>query len=219
MQSSIIVVGVDYELDGDRAFDTALRIAGANPASEVHVVHADRTLPREHPSDEEAASVNHRVTRSETALDRLEHYVEERLAAMLRAHPGLGFQRIVTHYRLGAAAQHIVQLAVDVDADLIVVGTHNRRGVKHLLLGSVAESVVHLARCPVYVVREKDHLGVGDVPEIEPPCRDCVATRARTGEMWCERHEALRSRPRVHPVSRGVATVESTPWSQTTPRV
>jgi hypothetical protein len=50
--------------------------------------------------------------------------------------------------------------------------------VKRLVLGSVAERVVHSARCPVYVVRRKDHLEVADVPEIEPPCKECLLVRA-----------------------------------------
>lgn len=53
----------------------------------------------------------------------------------------------------GAAAKEIVQFAADQGIDLIVMGTHGRRGVVHLLLGSVAELVVRTARCPVLTVR------------------------------------------------------------------
>lgn len=202
-RSSIIVVGIDYEADGDLAFETAVNIAGARPTSEVHVIHTATGA------------------KPQVALDKLEHHVQERLDAVLRNHPGLTFERVVTHYRNGAPAQHVVQLAVDLDADLIVVGTHNRKGVKRLLLGSVAEQVVRTARCPVYVVRRKDHLELGDVPQIEPPCPDCLATRAQTRghDMWCERHEAAKLRPRVHRVVRGAAPHAPEPWSQSTPQV
>jgi nucleotide-binding universal stress UspA family protein len=47
----------------------------------------------------------------------------------------------------------IVETARDRHVDLIVMGTHGRTGLKHVLLGSVAERVVRLAPCPVLVVR------------------------------------------------------------------
>jgi nucleotide-binding universal stress UspA family protein len=56
--------------------------------------------------------------------------------------------------RTGVAYQEIVALAVDERADLIVIGTHGRGGIDRALLGSVADRVVRLARCPVLTVRE-----------------------------------------------------------------
>jgi nucleotide-binding universal stress UspA family protein len=55
--------------------------------------------------------------------------------------------------RIGAPADEIVQYAKTRDVDLIVMGTHGRSGVAHLLLGSVAEHVVRMAPCPVLLVR------------------------------------------------------------------
>jgi universal stress protein A len=55
----------------------------------------------------------------------------------------------------GPPAQMIVEAAQADNIDLIVVGTHGRGGVAHLLLGSVAERVVRTARCPVLTIREK----------------------------------------------------------------
>jgi nucleotide-binding universal stress UspA family protein len=52
----------------------------------------------------------------------------------------------------GSAATEIVQRARDLAADLIVIGTHGRRGLAHALLGSVAERVVQRAPCPVLTV-------------------------------------------------------------------
>ena len=54
---------------------------------------------------------------------------------------------------IGPAAQSIVEAARDSQADLIVMGTHGRHGMAHLLLGSVAERVVRTATCPVLTVR------------------------------------------------------------------
>ena len=54
----------------------------------------------------------------------------------------------------GSAAQAILEAAERMKADLVVIGTHGRRGLGHLLLGSVAEKVVRRAPCPVLSVRE-----------------------------------------------------------------
>lgn len=53
----------------------------------------------------------------------------------------------------GAPARTIVDAARQHQCDLIVMGTHGRHGMAHLLLGSVAERVVRTAACPVLVVR------------------------------------------------------------------
>ncbi|HSB60105.1 MAG TPA: universal stress protein [Vicinamibacteria bacterium] len=53
----------------------------------------------------------------------------------------------------GAPADTIVRVAQERGADLIVMGTHGRTGIQHMLLGSVAEKVVRLAPCPVLTVR------------------------------------------------------------------
>ena len=59
--------------------------------------------------------------------------------------------------RLGAPAVEIVAVAGELDIDAIVIGTHGRTGLKHVMLGSVAESVVRRAPCPVLVVKEREH--------------------------------------------------------------
>jgi len=55
---------------------------------------------------------------------------------------------------MGIAADDIVRLANEEQADLIVIGTHGRTGLKRVLMGSVAESVMRLATCPVLIVKE-----------------------------------------------------------------
>ncbi|MGH7336772.1 MAG: universal stress protein [Myxococcota bacterium] len=54
----------------------------------------------------------------------------------------------------GYAATVIVEEAARLDADLIVIGTHGLSGLKHLLLGSIAERVVQKAPCPVLTVKK-----------------------------------------------------------------
>jgi nucleotide-binding universal stress UspA family protein len=56
-----------------------------------------------------------------------------------------------------APAMAIVNYAKDTAIDLIVMGTHGRGPMAHLLMGSVAERVVRLAGCPVLVVRHPEH--------------------------------------------------------------
>lgn len=85
----------------------------------------------------------------------LVHVVEDAeradaLAASLEA--ALGHQ---TALLSGPTARTIVEYAADRAFDLIVMGTHGRTGVAHLLLGSVAEQVVRTAPCPVLTVRER----------------------------------------------------------------
>jgi nucleotide-binding universal stress UspA family protein len=58
----------------------------------------------------------------------------------------------------GKAAKKIVEYAVDHDVDIIVMGTHGRGGLAHLLMGSVAELVVRTAPCPVLTVHASDAL-------------------------------------------------------------
>jgi nucleotide-binding universal stress UspA family protein len=51
----------------------------------------------------------------------------------------------------------ILRYAAEHDIDLIVMGTHGRSGVGHLLLGSIAEKVVRRSPCPVLTVRQPQH--------------------------------------------------------------
>ena len=59
---------------------------------------------------------------------------------------------------MGSPAKSIVEHATETHADLIVMGTHGRGGLGHLLLGSVAERVVRTARCPVLTVPDPERL-------------------------------------------------------------
>jgi universal stress protein A len=57
--------------------------------------------------------------------------------------------------QVGSPFQEIVRYAVEQAIDLIVIGTHGRGPIGHMLLGSVAEKVVRKAPCPVLTVREQ----------------------------------------------------------------
>ena len=62
-----------------------------------------------------------------------------------------------TLVRVGSPAREILETARSLPADLIVISTPGRTGLKHVFLGSVAEHVVQRAPCPVFVVREREH--------------------------------------------------------------
>jgi nucleotide-binding universal stress UspA family protein len=62
-----------------------------------------------------------------------------------------------SHLRMGAVAEEIVDLAGELEVDLIIVGSRGLRGIRRTLAGSVSESVFRNARCPVLLVRAKDN--------------------------------------------------------------
>jgi nucleotide-binding universal stress UspA family protein len=98
--------------------------------------------------------------------------------------------RIIEHLAAGSAWKQILQVALDLQADVLLVGTHGRTGVKRMLLGSVAEAVVRRASCPVIAVRPKDYHAFVP-PEIEPACPDCLRAQRDTSgsRLWCSAHE------------------------------
>lgn len=65
--------------------------------------------------------------------------------------------KVVRATRQGPPFLEIVRYAKENDIDLIVLGTHGRTGLAHVLMGSVAEKVVRKAPCPVLTVRPGDH--------------------------------------------------------------
>lgn len=64
---------------------------------------------------------------------------------------------IIREVRHGSPFVEIVRYAKEKDVDLIVIGTHGRTGLKHVLVGSVAERVVRKAPCPVLSIRPDGH--------------------------------------------------------------
>jgi nucleotide-binding universal stress UspA family protein len=89
---------------------------------------------------------------------------EERLRPIADQARECGVEATV-HVRVGSAAEEILVLARDFGADLIVIGTHGRKGLAHVVLGSTAEKVVRLAPCPVFVVKES-HAHAGAKVEV-----------------------------------------------------
>jgi nucleotide-binding universal stress UspA family protein len=173
---AVILAAVDSTDASTLAVNAAARFATL-PGSEIHFVHVLDAS--------DAKSHERGLERGRAVLDHV---------AKLS---GLG-DRASYHLTAGTAWQKIVQLATDLHADLIVVGTHDRKPMQRLVLGSVAEQVMRKALCPVYVARR---IAYGDqFPEIEPPCTACLAVQSQSAgrTLWCERHSRHHVAGRVH---------------------
>jgi universal stress protein A len=139
-----IVVPTDFSPRSDAALDYAVALAAALKAA-VHLVHV----------------VEEPFVRGEWELyirdaqeirDQLEADARSRLAAAAGRVETPGVP-VSTEIRHGSAFEGIIYEAKAIEADLIVMGTHGRRGLSHLMLGSVAERVIRGAHCPVLAVR------------------------------------------------------------------
>ena len=83
------------------------------------------------------------------------YYLEESQASLLEAQKKLDAAGCshTTHIHVGQPAEVIAKLAAEQGCDLIVMGTHGRGGIAGLVTGSVANRVLHLASCPVLLVK------------------------------------------------------------------
>lgn len=182
---SRIVVGYDYSPTSDLALRRGFELASQRKNAEVHV--ATVILMGDVTGAGIAGVPIYPTISIEDAHKALKARVQSQ-ADEWRKSTGKSFERLVTHIRSEVPASEIAQLATDLEADIVVVGTHGRRGIQRFLLGSVAEGVVRMAPCEVLVVRPRD--GEAEVPQIEPPCPKCLEERQRTNgaEFWCEQH-------------------------------
>jgi nucleotide-binding universal stress UspA family protein len=140
-----ILCPVDFSEASRQALQYGERLAAASGA-EVVVLHAfDLPGSYDYPGQ----------TRP------LDPTLRERLEMVRPASPQVKFHHAL---HAGLAGDVICWYAEDQKCDLIVMGTHGRTGLKHLLLGSVAEHVLRHARCPVLVVRDR--------PANEPPLKE-----------------------------------------------
>lgn len=86
-------------------------------------------------------------------LTELVSTAQRELAAWKTEAEGLGAKRVSSEFLTGAAWHEVVGLAKrDHDVGLIVTGTHGRTGIRHAVLGSIAEKIVRHAPCAVMVV-------------------------------------------------------------------
>jgi nucleotide-binding universal stress UspA family protein len=139
-----ILVPLDFSPASVEALDYAVSMAKQFHA-EIHLVHV-------FPPDE-ASSVpgaGHLLLQSAEAIERL----NEELTGIHRKHVPT-FRPENCHVRRGRAYEQIINLAGEINADLIALSTRGQSGLKHLLLGGTAERVVRNASCSVLVARKR----------------------------------------------------------------
>jgi universal stress protein A len=140
-----ILVPTDFSETADAALAYAKGLAVRLGAS-VHLMHVfDDIFATSAYAPEVYAPLPDDVR--ERTLRGIEAQLDERLPVPVRLR-----LNGTTEIRTGLTATAIVECAKERDIDLIVMGTHGRGGVAHLLLGSVAERVVRVAPCPVLTV-------------------------------------------------------------------
>ncbi len=135
-----ILVPTDFSETAEHGVVYAFQLAQALSAK-VHLVHVYFV-----PVPPESAGL------ATSMFSDAEEAAEELLqaaTAKYRDLPTFASNRVTT----GDPVLAIIDAAKEVAADLIVIGTHGRRGVQRMLLGSVAESVLRSAPCPVLTVR------------------------------------------------------------------
>ena len=144
-----VVIAYDFATPSEIAFERGVELAARAPR---HVLHVITVVDDAHPiPDIPTTKVDYLYT------EQVQAKVAEKLGAAFAARaPGIEIHFIV-HVRIGKPADEILGLAVDVAAELIIVGSHGFRGVDRLLFGSVSEAVVRGARCPVLVARPKTY--------------------------------------------------------------
>jgi universal stress protein A len=126
-----IIFPTDFSPTGNEAMKMVVPIARRSNAR-VFVVHVD-----ESPLAVDAGHVY---------FGEMDHAMQERMTAVTPDCKSIFFEyRFLT----GDPAEKIVEFSKEVDADLIIMGTHGRTGLERVLLGSVAEGVVRSATCSV----------------------------------------------------------------------
>jgi nucleotide-binding universal stress UspA family protein len=133
-----VIVPIDFSEESDRAVDAAIVTAGS--PERVTVVHVAPPLSAFEPGIVYIASDD----------DRRERLVE----AARHRYADPRYRGLHVEILFGDPGQKIAEYAQQHKAALIVMPSHGRTGLAHLLIGSVAERVVRLAHCPVLVLRD-----------------------------------------------------------------
>jgi nucleotide-binding universal stress UspA family protein len=145
-----ILLATDGSQDADLALSTAVDLASST-GSELHVVTAAPGNPDPVYQTHEASL---RYETYEEALTAVRGAAQEILDAQVRKVEEAGGTVAQAHLRMGERRdQAIVRLADEIGAGLIVMGSRGLGGFRRALMGSISDSVVRHAHCPVMVVR------------------------------------------------------------------
>ncbi len=138
-----ILVASDGSREAELALTTAADLAKSTD-SELHVLHVGEVPLVYHP-ERHAYRAEH---------EEHEKEAQQLLEAQVQRIEGAGATEAQAHLRMGRADEEIVDLAQSIDAGLIVMGSRGHGRLRRALVGSVSESVVRHAHCPVTIVRE-----------------------------------------------------------------
>jgi nucleotide-binding universal stress UspA family protein len=157
-----IVVGVDFSDTGEQALCEAMRLARQLPGSELHVTSVIETDGNLHDKNQLEYVSNELRSRADE--------LHKHIVRICAPEPGASkfTQHVVLHVRIGAPAEALIQVAVDVEADMIVVGTHRRHGIDKLRVGSIAETLVRSAPLPVLVAYPRDFSKFAKTARLDP---------------------------------------------------
>ena len=139
-----ILTAIDFSESSDFAFEYALTLAKQFQA-ELTIMHVINE-----PVDLRGFYVPH------ISFEQLEKEIEEGAEKMMEkfCQTKMGdFTRYTTAVVAGIPYEEILRKAAETGASLIVLGTHGRTGIDHLIFGSTAERVVRSATCPVLTIR------------------------------------------------------------------
>ena len=142
-----VLLATDGSKDAELAATTALELANST-SSELHLVLVEEPPyayvdPSGYPYFPDAK-----------LEQELERQARVRLDAEVQKRRSAGGAVAQAHLRVGDAAAEIVDLAEDIGAGLVVMGSRGLGGIRRALMGSVSDSVVRHAHCPVLVVRQ-----------------------------------------------------------------
>lgn len=143
-----MLFATDFSACADRAMGYALSLAGTWKA-DLCVVTVLELYPGMDPD----------YTVNKMYLDHLRAESHRQLAAVQMRAKAAG-QPVTTRIEVGIPSQVLQTVAQTTGADLLVVGTHGRTGLDHVLVGSTAERVVRISPCPVLAVKA-DKEGAG----------------------------------------------------------
>ncbi len=134
-----ILLAVDGSEEATLAARAAVELC-EKTGSELHVVHVGEYLPTFYAYTEEEPA-------------ELQHNAQKLLGEKTERIRDAGGRLSGIHLRFGRAAEQIVNLGEEIGVNLIVVGSRGSGGLSRALMGSVSDSVVRHAHCPVLVVR------------------------------------------------------------------
>ena len=141
-----IIVPIDFSDASEHAARYAAKLSRRLNAS-VHLIHVLEEMPVS------PGPLEFYAGESPEAREERYQCARRRLNALAESVATYA-TRVTIEVRSGAIAESIGRAVVDYGADLVVMSTHGRTGMSHLLMGSVAEKVIQNARCPVLAIRD-----------------------------------------------------------------